>query len=119
MVRRFLIQWDPDQSAPQRQSILFRPAGELFLCLLDAGLKTPFNSFHSATRKRLAIHRSARLALLLEARADQTTIFHSAYKPAKLLYRRIARSLPGFCAGDWFQAGFALQEITSTQWQKN
>ena len=119
MVRRFLIRWDQDQSAPQRQSSFFRPPGEQSLCLPHAGPKTPSNSFHSATLRRLVIYRSARLALLLEARVDRTTIFRSAYRPGKLRGRRIARGLPGFRAVDRFQAGSALQEITSTQWQKN
>src|SRR6266404_7069742 len=104
MVRRFLIRWDPDQSAPQRQSSFFRSAAEQSLCLPDGGPKTPSNSFHSATLRRLVIHRSARLALLLEARADHTTIFQSAYEPAKPRGRRIARGLSGFCAVDRVQA---------------
>src|SRR5882762_4534792 len=119
MVRRFLVRRDPDQSAPQRQPILFRPAGELSLCLPAAGPKTPSKSFHSATLRRLVIHCYARLALLLEARVDHTTIFHSANRPAKTLCRSIARGLSGFYAVDRFQVGSARQEITSTQWQKN
>src|SRR6266550_2357125 len=118
MVRRFLIRRDPDQSAPQRQVILFRPAGELFPSLPDAGPK-PSNSILSATHKRFVIHCSARLARLLEARGDQTTIFHGAYRPEKPLSCLTARGSLAFCVADRFQVQSALQEITSTQWQKN
>src|SRR6266550_2401024 len=119
MARRLRIQLDSDQSAPQRQSILFRPAGKLFLSLSDAGSTTPSNSIHSATLRCLVIQCSACLAPLLEARADHTTIFHSAYRPKKLLSRRIARGAFASRALPRFQVGSALQEITNTKWQKN
>ncbi|HBB89623.1 MAG TPA: hypothetical protein DC047_18610 [Blastocatellia bacterium] len=119
MVRRLRIQLDSDQSAPQRQSILFRPAGKLFLSLSEAGSKTPFNPIYSATLRRFVIQCSACLAPLLEARADHPTIFQSAYRPERLPGRRTVRGAFTSSALPRFQVGSALQEITSTKWQKN
>src|SRR6476659_3499539 len=119
MARRRRIQLDSNQSAPQRQSILLRPARKLFVSLSDAGSKTPSNPIYSATLRRFVIQCSACLAPLLEARADHTTIFHSAYKRKKLFSSRTLRSAFTSRALPRFQVGSALQEITSTQWQKN
>jgi len=119
MARRLLVQSDPDAMAPQRQPILFRPASELFLSSSDAGQKTPLNSIHSVTPRRFVIHSSARLALLLEARAAHTTIFHSAERPERTHGQRMFRGSTTFRAVQRFQVGSALQEITSTKWQKN
>src|SRR6185295_9989783 len=119
MARRLLVQSDPDAMAPQRQPILFRPASELFLSSSGAGQKTPLNSIHSVTPRRFVIHSSARLALLLEARAAHTTILHSAERPERTHGHRTLRGPTTFRAVQRFQVGSALQEITSTQWQKN
>jgi hypothetical protein len=105
--------------ARQQQSILFRPAGELFFSLPDAWRKTQPKSIHSAMLSRRVTRCSARFAPLLEVRVGHTTIFHSADGPKKPLSRGPARGPAAFCAGDRFYAESALQEITSTQWQKN
>jgi hypothetical protein len=104
--------------ARQQQSTLFRPAGELFFSLPDAWPKKS-NSIHSAMLSRRVTRCSARFAPLLEVRAGHTTIFYRADGPKKPLSRGTARGPAAFCAGDRSHAESALQEITSTQWQKN
>ncbi|MEP6743539.1 MAG: hypothetical protein ABJB61_13655 [bacterium] len=117
-VRRGLVQTCPDQS-PQRNSILFRPHGKLFPSLPGGSGKIPINSTYSVTPKRPVNQCSARLAQLLEARADHGTIFHSVYGSVNLGRRTLLGSA-GFRATDSVQCGSdTLQEITSTQWQKN